>query len=480
MIVITHNGTPITDEVSLGGFAVVDERNSTRDTLSFSIQKTPGGFTPVLDAEIIVTRDGTRIFGGSIVAMETRVEAPPNVLYEVDCVDFTRQADRKLITERFTNTSMDDIIASLVSTYLPTFTVAGVQAAQMVASISFNRLKFSQCLDKLAKLNNSNWYIDYYKDIHFFGKSAEEAPFNLTDTSNNYIPESLRIKQDLSQLRNVVQVIGGDAPTTTRTTLHAGDGESTEFPTNFKFATKPTVKVDGVEQTVGTEYLDFEGFDCYWSFQQKYVRFDDTAIPAAPGTGTTNIELTGEPLVPLVAVVPDVESIADFGEYEFALSEDTLTSQEQTIERGLAELEAYASTLVEATFDTYTAGLRSGQIINITSTLHGVDADYVVQRVTFRPYPNGSTIDGVWSVALASTATMSLVDALRKLLVKEKVEDDEREILLAFYRFTDRMTVADAVDTPETTERPYYLADASGVLGAGKTPFICNYAVLEA
>jgi hypothetical protein len=479
-LVITHNGTDITNNVSTDGVSIADERDSTRDTLNFTIEKTPGGFAPELGAEIIVTLDSTRIFGGSVLSFETSVEAPPTVTYAVDCVDFTHQLDRKLVTERYLNQTANAIIADLVSTYAPGFTIVGVDAQETIARVSFNRITLSECLNKLAKLNNYVWYVDYNKDVHFFAKSGEVAPFNLTDTSGNYITESLRIRSDLSQLRNVIEVIGGKVPIAARSTLHAGDGETTEFATNFEFSNKPTVTLDGVTQTVGTEYLNVEGFDCYWSFQQKYVRFDDTNVPPAPSSGTTNINLNGTPLVPLVAVVPDAESIEDFGEFEYSIREETLGSQEQTVSRALAEIEAYAAQLNEAQFETYTPGLRSGQLITINSTLHNVNADYIVQSVQFRPYPNGSELAGVWSAKLASTATMTIVDALRKLLGGERLEDDERQVLLAFYRFTDRATAGDSVDTPETTTRPYYLADGAGVVGNGKTPFICNYAVLEA
>ncbi|MCD1627045.1 hypothetical protein K7H22_13670 [Seohaeicola saemankumensis] len=455
MIVVTHNGTDITDKIDTESFAITDERNSTRDTLDFVIEKTPGGFAPELNAEIIVTKDGTRIFGGTILSFETSVEGASTVVYSVECVDFTRQLDRRLVTERFINQTGNEIIAFLRTNYASDFTITNVNAAFTVARISFNRLTVSQCLDKLAKLNNFNWYVDYNKDIHFFARNAEPAPFDISDTSDNFIFNSLKIRSDLSQLRNIIEVQGGEVPIAARSTLHAGDGETTEFPTNFKFAEKPTVTVDGVAQTVGTEYLDTGSFDCYWSFNEKYVRFDDLAIPAAPASGTTNIVLTGQPLVPLIAVVPDEGSIAEFGEFEFSVTENTLRSQDQTIARGLAELEAYAEKINEASFKTYTPGLRSGQLITISSTLHGVTAEYVIQSVNFRPYPNGSELDGIWSVTLASTATMSLVDALRKLLAVEKLEDDELKVLLAFFRFSDRASVTDDVDTPETTTPPY-------------------------
>lgn len=479
MIVVTLNGTEITDKIDPESFSITDERNSNRDTCQFVIEREPGGFAPALNAEIIVTLDGTRIFGGSIVSFETSVEAPPTVRYSVECLDFTYQADRKLITERFSDDTVNTIIGSLVSTYAPTFTVSNVDADLTISKISFNRLTLSQCLDKLANVTGYLWYIDYHKDVHFFSRNAEQAPFDITDSNGSHITKSLRIRSDLSQLRNIVEVTGGETPTATRTTKHAGDGETTEFPTHFKFDTIPTVTVNGSPVTVGVEYLDTAGFACYWSRAEKYVRFDTASIPPSPTSGSTNIEFTGNPLVPIVAVVPDNESIVEFGEFEFALTESTLRTENEVIDRALAELEAYAEELTEASFETNRPGLRSGQIITINSDLHEVNGQYVIQRASFKPYPNGSGLDGTWFVSLASTATMTLVEALRGLLKKEELEADELRVLLAFYRFSERAEGTDAVDTPETTERPYLLADASGNVPVGFSGFVLNFCKLE-
>lgn len=458
-IIVTHNSgsgaVDITTEVY--GLEINDERNSTRNTARFIIEKQPGGFTPVLNAEIIITLDGVRIFGGSILALETSVEARPTVRFSVECVDFSYQLDRRLVTERYTGFTAQEIIEDLVVAYAPTYTTTGVSASVDISTIAFNRLTLSECFDKLAKLTNHLWYVDYYKNVYFFSRESDPAPFNITDDSGNYIPESLRIKSDLSQLRNKVFVQGSEQPSdTSRTTLHAGDGEKTEFPTNFKFDTLPTVLVDGVAQTVGVEYLDTTGFDCYWSRQEKYVRFDPTAIPPAPTSpDTTNIAITGFPLVPVVAEVPDNESIVEFGEFEHYVKETTLTTQDETISRGIAELDAYAMELTDASFDTYTVGLRTGQLININSAMHGVDADYVVQSVRFRPYPNGSPIPGVWSVQLASASSLTLTEALKSLLKKEELSDDELITLLAFYRFRDSGAGTDELDNATYTSGPY-------------------------
>lgn len=175
MITVTHNGDDITDSIDTSSFSINDERNDTRDTLSFAVDRQPGGFKPLLNAEIIVTLDSVRIFGGSIVSIETSVEAPPAVRFEVECIDFTRELDRRLVTERFSDETVADIIDFIITKYTTGFTQVGVTVTQNVSAISFNRLTVSECLEKIARLNEFSWYVDYNKDIHFFARSDEEA-----------------------------------------------------------------------------------------------------------------------------------------------------------------------------------------------------------------------------------------------------------------------------------------------------------------
>lgn len=458
-LTITHNAVDITAQVQTDSVSIIDAINSERDNLKLVIEKLPADtFVPLLNTDVIVTLDGTRIFGGKVINYNSQIVEPPTLQYTVECSDYTHNADRILITERFIGDTANDIIAYLFDTYLPDFTYTNVDVPQVIARISFNRLTMSQALDKLAKLGNFSWYIDYYKDLHFFSKNDEAAPFSLTDTSDNFIPTSLVIRKDISQLRNKIVVEGGKIPTAVRTTTWIGNGTQTEFPTNFEFATEPTVTVNGVAKTVGREYLDTTGFDCYWSFQQKYVRFDPASIPAA----THPVAMTGQPLVPIVAKVPLPTSIATYGQYEFPITDPTIKSQELAIERAIAELEAWAHANVEAEFATYTAGLRSGQTININSALHGVNEDFVIQRVEFMPYPNGSEKAGVWRASLASTATLTLIKLLQKLLLDEKLEDDELQTLLTYLEFEENAIAGDTIDSITAKTEPYNW-DATGV-----------------
>lgn len=455
MLVITHDSVDITANVSTDSMSIADARNSERDSLVFSVEKTPDvAFLPELNKEVIVTLDGTRIYGGIVINYQSQIIEKPNVTYTIECSDFTHLLDSELVTERYIDETGNTIVSDLFSNYAPTgFTANNVVVPNTIQRVSFNRLTLSESLDKLARMLNYSWYIDYNKNLHFFAQNSEPAPFNIADDDGNFIATSLVLRKDITQLRNKIVVEGGEAPTNSRTTKAAGDGETTEFATNYKFESVPTVLLDGVPQTVGKEFLDTSGFDCYWSFQQKYVRFD--SAPPAPSSGTTNIEMTGQPLVPVIAKVPLPSSINKYGLFEYPIYDETIQNSQQAIERAIAELEAHAEENNEASFETYRAGLRSGQVININSPLHGVNEQFVIQRVDFQPYPNGSDKDGVWSVELQSTATMSLINLLQRMLQDERLDSDEIETLLTYLVFQDGTEASDTIESISSKSEPY-------------------------
>lgn len=472
MIVVTIGGVDRTSLIT--DITITDSVNNRVDTADFTIEKTPlDSYTPALNAEIIVTRGTDRIFGGVITSISDELVGVNTIRYSVSCVDYTFFFNRSLLVERFENMTINAIIASLVATYAPTFTTVAVVAPINVASIAFNRITMSDALKKLADLVNYQWYVDYNKDVHFFAADTVPAPFNIVD--GNYIRESLKVTRDISQLRNRVLIQGGDVPGATSTVKLAGNGETAQFDTKYEFATLPTVTVDGWAQTVGNEYTDTDDslFDCMWSFQQKYLRFTAGNIPPAPtGPATTNIEITGNPLLPIVVDVPDEVSIAAFGEYQFALTDTNIVSEDQAIERALAELKANAAALSEGTVDTYKYGLRSGQIVRFTDALRGLDEDFVIQKVQYRYLSTDATYDGLWSVTAATLKTVGIIAILQKLLLKEELTIDERLSLIKFLRIPrDTLAVSDALAAVTTNTGPFVWSFISNGSFESQPPF---------
>lgn len=455
MIEVLIDSVDRTELITFGSLSITDKINQAADICSFNIKEYGDQtYRPVINDEVIVTIDSVRAYGGVIVQIDQNMLGDKTIIHNVKCKDYTQYLDRKLVTERYEDTNIRAIILDLVDRYADDFgftadvNVYGDTFA--VASISFNEIPLSACFNKLAKLTGYSWYVDYYQDVHFFKKNDELAPFNLTDTSNNFIYDSLSLSDDLSQIRNKVKIRGSEARGEERTKLWAGNGETDTFSTDHKFAEMPTVEVDGVPVTVGLDFINDDiDFDAMWNFQQKYIRFTAGNIPPEPtGPDTTNIAITGIPFLPIVVQIQDNASVAQYGVYEYVKSNDSLKTRDEALQFAQADLEAYADTIKEGDFQTYTAGLRSGQTISINSTIRGVNESFLIQSVKFSQVTPGTL--GTYTVELATLRTISMVDILQSLLQIERISEGEDETLLNFFTMEDSFGFTDEIGTTIT------------------------------
>jgi hypothetical protein len=443
-ITLKINGTDRTSKVVWNTLQMTDVLNERVDTLSFAINKHAGSTYAPTVGDTVELLDTTTVYKGLVLSVRKVTDGHAVVRYEVDCVDNTHYLNRVLVAETYTSTTINDIIDDIVTNYAPTFTTTNVDADVAVETITFNRISVTEALQKLAKLSNYSWYVDYNKDIHFFEKSTEPAPFNISDTSNNYIYDSLEIGEDISQLRNKVFIRGGEAEGDPRTESFNGDGAKKFFKLSNKFASLPTITVGGVSQAVGVDFLDDEAdFDVLWNFNETYIKFT-----TAPGAGTNNVEVTGIPLYDILVQVEDTASIATYGVSEFARTDTTITSKEEAKAFAIAELEAYGAKISEGSFTTYTSGLRSGQVITVNSTQRGVNEDFLIQRVSFSMVSKNT---GMYRVELATLKTITLIDFLINQLRQsgEQIKDTENILLQKFAQFDESITLADSL-TPQS------------------------------
>lgn len=453
-LTIKVNTVDKTNQISLKGFKIRNRINNKVDECHFTIKiygsKT---FVPAINDTIEVISDGTTIFGGSVMRIKEK-QRREILEYDIKCVDYSFKLKRRLVTERYENKTVSYIIDDLLTNYASGdgFTDNNVILNNTFDSISFNNITIPECLDKMAKSLNAYWYVDYNQDIHFFAKNTELAPFDLTDDGGNHIDDSLEIEEDLSRLRNKIKVRGGTKQSDTEKTetLISQDNAQDVFPLGYKFATKPTVEVNSVAQTVGTEYLDDDAsFDCMWAFNEKYIRFTSGNIPSINDT----IEVAGKILIPIVVQTPSNSSIDEFGVFEYIIKDETIKSQDEAIDRAIAELEAYANELNEGSFRTYKAGLKAGQVININSTKRNKNIDVLIQDVdTALRTPTG---DLEYKITFATVKTLSIIEYLQKQLQDEDIREDEDETILNFYEFADSLSMSDSVGTPTTSSPPY-------------------------
>lgn len=455
------------DIIDFQSLKIRNRINNRIDECSFRIKRSASStYEPQLGKEIVVDKDGTKLFGGVIVRVDEQAQGGNTVTYNVKATDYSQYLRRQIVIERYEDTTVGAIVEDLIDNHTDDgFTTNNVAYAKSVTSFSFNGLTVAECLDKLAKSTNALWYVDYNKDIHFFKRNEETTPFDLTDTSNNYIFNSLSITEDITSLRNRVTVRGGTTESATdRTeTLVSQDGTQDVFPLGYKFAKLPVVKVNDVAVTVGTEYLSDDALvDCQWSFTEKYIRFTAGNIPSV----TDVITVDGKILIPIIVRTPNNSSIAEFGVWEYQIEDKSIKSNDEAIERAVAELSSYSNELHEGSFSTYTAGLRSGQRLNIQSDVRGKDIDVIIQDVSLEfidPIANQIR----YSVSFATVKTLGIIEYLQQSLIDEEITEDAQETLLNFiqqpveeFSFSD-----DGEQDVDMTSPPYVYADDAGNVG---------------
>jgi len=113
--------------------------------------------------------------------------------------------------------------------------------------------------------------------------------------------------------------------------------------------------------------------------------------------------------------VSDATSIAAYGEREVLEKDDSITSTAEATQKANAILAAYKDPLKKGSFETYEAGLFSGQKINVNSTLRGINQDFIIESVSFVPR---TPLNFVYKVNLMTQQDKGLLDFLENEATK--------------------------------------------------------------
>lgn len=452
-ITIKINGTDRTN--LLQNVSIDDNLYSETDNCSFVyIKYGEETFIPEGYDEVEVWDGATKIFGGRIIRIDREVESPGVEKFSVSCKDYVEDMDGFLAVEDYQEKTVDFIISDLLSKYAngAGFTVNNVDCDIVIQRILFDAKPISKCIDELAELVNYQWYIDPNKDIHFFAKGTEEAPFELTDSNGNYIFSSLKLTEDYSQVVNSILVEGGTFKGETvkidfKVLESDVDEERESFSTIEHFAEMPKVYVNDVQKTVGVNNLDkAEDFDILWDYNQKIIKFREDNRPGL----FDKITLEGSVSIPAIFIATDSDSISEYGKKQIKIIDKSIDSFQEAAQRAAAELDAYKEKLTDGSFTTYNSGLVSGQQIHIQSDLRGIDQYFVIKRVSFRMKTYNSF---EYDIDLITQKTMGLVDFLQKqVLDKDKEVDVDRNQQLTKYVQKDEALTINETDVKQKGE----------------------------
>ncbi len=458
-MILTINGVDKTAYVKTNSINKTDNLNSQVDNLTFQIDNFESTvYKPSLNDEVIITNGAIRIFGGVIVKIDEKISASRVINYTITCNDYSQYLKKSLVTKRFTGTTLVALIQYLVTNYTTGFTCVNIAGDITVTSFAFNRLNVADCLQKLADAISYVWYVDYNKDIHFFPQNTESAPFNLSDTSNNFITDSLTISEDLTQIRNSILVQGGNAISAAPITEYIiTDGLNKSYPLVNKFSDIPTIILNGVTQVVGAENVEQDsGHDVMWNYTSKSIRF--ISLPA----GSLQVSIAGLYEYPILVNIKNPLSVGQFGKYEFAITDKSITSSNEAIERAKAELKSYQNQIYDGSFRTYTDGLRSGMVININSTKRNRNINVLIQAVTTTMRdPTGTKFE--YAIKYATLKSIGIIQYLQDQLRDREIIADASQSLLNYIELpSDSLSVSDNMATPTKTSGPYKWSNDAG------------------
>ena len=422
------------------------------DTCKFDVKKFgTRTYKPSIGEEVKIYDDATIIFGGIIVKIEESVDAYKILRYKVECQDYSRLLDRRLIAETYTSRTVNQIIADIVSTYeldKEGITISNVDCSKTIDYIAFNYQPVSKCIEELADLINYDWYVDYEKDIHFFDSENIPAPFDLSDDGGNYNYRSLVIRRDNSQVRNSIILRGGEYLANTVSAEIIADGSQIIFPTGYKFS-EIKVTVTGEDRDVGIDYINSpDDHDCLHNFMEKIIRFKDDDKPALGKA----VRISGKPYIPLIVDYKDEVAVKAMsaeeggsGIYEFLIQDSSIITKEAARNRSLAEITTYKTTLSEGEFLTYTSGLQAGQTITIQSTARDLDESFIINRVKSKML-TPKKIE--YEINLVTTKTMGILEFLQGLVMKDskKIIIKEDEIIDKVRNIIEEVSIGETIE----------------------------------
>lgn len=90
------------------------------------------------------------------------------------------------------------------------FTLYQVQSTNVIVDYRSAQVKATDLINRLAKAFSFAWYVDYNHDLFFGDIETTPAPYQITDTSENFT--NLQIQTDTSNIGNRIIINGGLAP----------------------------------------------------------------------------------------------------------------------------------------------------------------------------------------------------------------------------------------------------------------------------
>lgn len=387
------------------------------DRLSLSLLDHDGSLgTITAMSQVIIEKSddaGVRYFGGVISRINDRIMGLRRQV-RLECQDWTVLLDKALAQPKIYYSAayandkaiIQDIFARAYTD--PTTQQAlnqinvdtYVQIGRPIGSLTCNRQTLTQIMNVLAAHAIYEWYVDYFKNLHFYKVDAELSAIHLSDNPNGtttFAYYDLERDIDAINLANAIIVVGGFGISAADLEYIVGDGVATEYPTSWIWLplegeTLPQVwRNDGTFAVpVWTQLTVFREGDAnytgganqmQWNSLQKTLTFG-----SAPPNLANAIRVNGRYQMRIEVPRYIKESFAEVGIWCWdKIIDSSLRTVGEAVLR--AEREALTRKFGVTTYrlKTQTDGFEVGKQVQLTSTTFGLVAEpFVIERNIMR------------------------------------------------------------------------------------------------
>jgi len=370
----------------------LSQQDNGRSTAAFTITSKDGTYTTPIDADVVISEDGTPIFGGRID--RPTIHGVPSGLTaavesDVNAADYSVFADW-----RFVKTETDIPVGSLktflqyvVDNYLDDYGVT-LDPAQVdgptLPVLSANYTKLSDMLNQVMTLTGSAgqpfaWKISPSKVFGAYQPSLTAAPFNISDNTPDEVVGDIQVEYNRDNYANRVIITVPPKSEVGRVETFIGDGVTTTFQLQYTLTRSyGYVTSAGIFETLR---IPTDPDAATWTYDPATNQITRTSAPANGSTTTISFDgtFTG------IGIAEDAGEIASFGPREIVVQVDSVPTD--TTAQALAEayLAKSLPTAQTIRYRTLVHGVLPGMTQTVTLPFRGISgATAIISEVVIR------------------------------------------------------------------------------------------------
>lgn len=370
------------------------------------------------------------------------------------CVDFSELAGRQLLTTETANETAGAFIRSLLGAPIGltgwyNVTEGDIDDGAYIDYMPWNYVSAELALDELAEISGFYWNIDKDKKLHFRSVDALSAPFSITDSNRPY--RDIRFSTVRGNYRNQVFVRAGvNADPDETTEVQLGDGNKRAFVVGAEMGAPPTIEVDTgsgyTSQTVGI--LGIGGVS------QWYYNVGSNAVVHDPAetvlSATDKLKVTFQARFPIIVSATNDESVLErtaaeastIAFYQTVVDASDIDNVQAAELKAQSILAQFSQPRITCNYTSDRVNLAAGQTQYISLSEHGIDANFLIEKIGATLQHNGQLYFNVQAAATQTIAGWSYWKQKTRQDRKFVVRDNE--VLRLLNSEKDNATAADA------------------------------------